>query len=171
MALQVSELLSPYRRIACSALSLYAESWLDVREKLRDTVAGLKDCILIAEDDPIDQRVIQLMLQRAGYSVDVVWNGREAVAALQTRNYCLVLMDCRMPEMDGLEAAQHIRKFEERQPAIIAITAYIKAGYRKECFESGMDDYLTKPYYWQQLLQIVRKHLERSQPLRMRNHH
>ena len=157
-----------------------------MREKLRDVAPGFvegtvsaKDAttsfssnesrILVAEDDPTDQRVIQLMLQRAGYSVDVVWNGSQAVAASQARRYDLVLMDCLMPEMNGLEAARHIRKLEEHQPAIIAITAYMKTGYREQCLGSGMDDYLSKPYHWQQLLQLVRKHLERSPQLRMRN--
>lgn len=134
-----------------------------MKETLRDAFASSEESrILIAEDDPIDQRVIQLMLQRAGYSVDVVSNGREAVAALYARKYDLVLMDCLMPQMDGLEAAQHIRKFEEHQPAIIAVTAYMKPGYREQCLESGMDDYLSKPYHWQQLLRMVRKYLERS---------
>jgi CheY-like chemotaxis protein len=135
-----------------------------MREELRDIASGFRgDRILVAEDDPINQRVIQLMLQRAGYSVDVVWNGWQAVAAFHAQRYDLVLMDCRMPEMDGLEAARHIRKLEEHRPAIIAVTAYMKTGYREQCFESGMDDYLSKPYRWQQLLQVVRKHLERSQ--------
>ena len=143
-----------------------------MKENLRDVTSGLEQSrILIAEDDAVDQRVIQLMLRRAGYAADVVWNGQQAVAALHEQPYDLVLMDCRMPEMDGLDAARRIRQLEERRPAIIAITAYMKEGYREQCLRSGMDDYLAKPYHWHQLLQIVRKHLGHSQQLRMRNHH
>jgi CheY-like chemotaxis protein len=142
-----------------------------MQEPLRDIVPGYKEGrILVAEDHPIDRRVVQLLLQRAGYSVDVVWNGHQAVAALHARNYDLVLMDCLMPEMDGLEAAQHIRKLQEYQPAIIAVTAYMKEGYREQCLRSGMDDYLSKPYHWQQLLQVIQAHLERSRQLRVRDH-
>jgi CheY-like chemotaxis protein len=68
-----------------------------MREELRDIASGFRgDRILVAEDDPINQRVIQLMLQRAGYSVDVVWNGWQAVAAFHAQRYDLVLMDCRI---------------------------------------------------------------------------
>ena len=139
--------------------------------KSRDAAPGFQEsCILVAEDHAIEQQVMRLMLQRAGYSVDIVWNGYEAVAALQARNYDLILMDCLMPEMSGLEAARRIRKLKQFQPAIIAVTAYVKAGYREQCLGSGMDDYLLKPYRYQQLLQMVRKHLERLQQLRVRNH-
>ena len=152
--------------IVCPLLSLYAELSLGMREESKDVAPGFREGrILVAEDHVTDQRVVQLMLQRAGYSVDVVRNGLQAVAALYRQNYDLVLMDCRMPEMDGLEATRHIRKLQQHQPAIIAITAYMKTGFQEQCLESGMDDYLFKPYHWQQLLQMVAKHLERSRQL------
>ena len=119
--------------------------------------------ILIVEDDAVNQRVAQLMLQRAGYTADVVSDGCQAVAACHAQDYDLVLMDCRMPELDGLEAAQHIRKLGQHQPAIIAVTACVKAGFRERCLESGMDDYLSKPYHWHQLMQVVQEHLKRPQ--------
>jgi CheY-like chemotaxis protein len=112
--------------------------------------------ILIAEDNAVNQRAAQVMLQRAGYEVDVVWNGNQALAACHVRNYDLVLMDCRMPEMDGLEATQHIRRLYQHQPVILAVTAYARAGYREKCLQSGMDDYLAKPYHVQQLLLLLR---------------
>jgi CheY-like chemotaxis protein len=74
----------------------------------------------------------------------------------------VVLMDCQMPEMDGLEATRQIRKLNKPQPVIIAVTAHAIAGYREKCLESGMDDYVSKPYTADQLLAIVREGLDRS---------
>jgi CheY-like chemotaxis protein len=118
--------------------------------------------VLIAEDNAINQKVAQITLKRAGYAVDAVWNGNEAVAACRAQDYDVVLMDCQMPEMDGWEAARQIRKLEKPQPAIIAVTAHALVGNREKCLESGMDDFLSKPYQTEQLLTIVRNRIERS---------
>ncbi len=116
--------------------------------------------ILIAEDNAVNQQVAQLMLKRAGYAVEAVWDGSQAVAACGAGEYDVVLMDCQMPEMDGLEATRQIRRLDRPQPVIIAVTAHALEGYREKCLESGMDDYLSKPYQREQLLNIVREHLE-----------
>jgi CheY-like chemotaxis protein/HPt (histidine-containing phosphotransfer) domain-containing protein len=104
--------------------------------------------ILLAEDNVINQRVAIGTLQRRGHMVRPVNNGKEALAALASERFDLVLMDVQMPEMDGLEAAAAIRKNEEETGAhipIIAMTAHAMKGDRERCLESGMDDYLTKP--------------------------
>ena len=120
--------------------------------------------ILVVEDNAINQKVAQLTLQREGYkTVDVVGDGSQAVNACGARNYDVVLMDCQMPVMDGLEATQLIRRLEKDQPIIIAVTAHALVDDRKKCLESGMNDYLSKPYKPGQLLQIVRDNLERPQ--------
>ncbi len=103
--------------------------------------------ILLVEDNPINQKVALRFLQRLGYRANAVGNGFEAIAALETFPYRLVLMDLMMPEMDGFEATLQIRaRFpKERQPKIIALTANAIQGDRERCLAAGMDDYITKP--------------------------
>jgi two-component system sensor histidine kinase/response regulator len=105
-------------------------------------------CLLLAEDNWINQKMAVTLLQKAGYPVDVVDNGRLAVEAVKSKNYNLVLMDVQMPEMDGFEATQSIRKYEEtsqQHVPIVAMTAHVMQGDRERCLQAGMDDYLTKP--------------------------
>ena len=115
--------------------------------------------ILMAEDNPINQRVGKLILQRAGFSIDLVGNGLEAKDAHQARSYDVILMDCQMPTMDGFEASRQIRALGQPQPAIIAVTANALAGEREKCLGAGMDDYLSKPFQAEQLVSVVKKWL------------
>jgi PAS domain S-box-containing protein len=102
--------------------------------------------ILLAEDNPVNQRVATLMLQRLGYRVDVAGNGREALAAIDRKSYDLVLMDVQMPEMDGLQATRELcARARERRPRIVAMTANASTADREQCFAAGMDDFLSKP--------------------------
>jgi CheY-like chemotaxis protein len=113
--------------------------------------------ILMAEDNLINQRVGKLILQRAGFSVDVVADGAETLEAHKKHPYDIVLMDCQMPHMDGFEASLEIRKLPLTQPAIIAVTANALVGERERCLNAGMDDYLSKPFQAEQLIAIVTK--------------
>lgn len=113
--------------------------------------------ILMAEDNTINQRVGKLILQRAGFAIDVVADGNEAVEAHREHPYDLILMDCQMPTMDGFEASRHIRKLNGQQPVIIAVTANALVGERERCLNAGMDDYLSKPFQADQLVAIVKK--------------
>jgi len=102
--------------------------------------------ILLAEDNTVNQRMAILMLKKLGYKADNVANGREALAALESKSYDLILMDVQMPEMDGLQATREIRKrWPVGGPKIVALTAHAIAGDREKCLEAGMDDYLCKP--------------------------
>lgn len=113
--------------------------------------------ILMAEDNSINQRVGKLILQKAGYIIDLVGDGSEAVEAHRTEPYDMILMDCQMPTMDGFEATRRIRASSPRQPVIIAVTANALVGERERCLAAGMDDYLSKPFQAEQLVAIVAK--------------
>ncbi|MBW1908477.1 MAG: PAS domain S-box protein [Deltaproteobacteria bacterium] len=118
--------------------------------------------ILLAEDYPTNQQVAMRHLQRAGYQVDLVENGQQAVEACKRKAYDLILMDIQMPLMDGYEATHEIRKLETRNSPlnhvpIIAMTAHAMKGVRERCLEVGMDDYIAKPLRREKLLTMVDK--------------
>lgn len=136
-----------------------SEASLKADEKLVYTTSAEGPRILMAEDNPINQRVGKLILQRAGYTIDLVANGREATEAHQEHCYHLILMDCQMPVMDGFEASRQIRALDRPQPVIIAVTANALVGEREKCLQAGMDDYLSKPFQAEQLVSVVRKWL------------
>lgn len=102
--------------------------------------------ILVAEDNPVNRKVVGLQLRRLGLEADFVHDGAAALEAVSEHSYDLVLMDACMPVMDGLEATRRIRQLVlERRPVIIAMTANVQPSDRQNCLEAGMDDFLTKP--------------------------
>lgn len=113
--------------------------------------------ILLAEDNPVNQKVAMLILERLGYRADVAANGREVLDALKRRPYDVLLTDMQMPQMDGLEATRCIRTGfpKDSQPFIIAMTADAMRGDRERCLQAGMDDYITKPVDVRELIRAL----------------
>ena len=124
---------------------------------------GRKGRVLLAEDNITNQQVALGMLKRLGLAADAVANGAEALHALKTLPYDLVLMDVQMPEMDGFEATQRIRDPSSGLPnpgiPIIAMTAHAMQGDREKCLEAGMDDYIPKPVEPATLAEVLEKWL------------
>jgi CheY-like chemotaxis protein len=123
--------------------------------------------ILLAEDNVVNQRMAQLLLERLSQTADIVSNGVEAVKAATQLPYDLILMDVLMPEMDGLDATREIRARlpKDRQPRIVAMTANALTGDRERCLAAGMDDYISKPVQLDELAKVLRRQQEYVDPL------
>lgn len=119
--------------------------------------------ILLVEDNPINQMVTTRLLEKLGYTVDTAINGLVALEKIQNNTYQCIFMDVQMPEMDGLETTERIRRYEQELPNnqktyIIALTANAMSGDREECLNAGMDDYLSKPIEKAQLANKLQKY-------------
>jgi CheY-like chemotaxis protein/HPt (histidine-containing phosphotransfer) domain-containing protein len=126
--------------------------------------------ILLADDYPTNQQVASRHLTKAGFSVDVVDDGQQALDSYKRSSYDLIIMDIEMPHMDGFTATKAIREIEERllgdrihrasgHIPIIAITGHAIEGFRDRCLDAGMDDFITKPVFRDDLISIVKKWL------------
>jgi PAS domain S-box-containing protein len=119
--------------------------------------------VLLVEDDPGIQRIIALLLQKAGVEVDLAGNGRMGCemaedSKAERRPYDLILMDIQMPELNGYDATRHLRRSDWAGP-IVALTAYAMAGDRERCLAAGCDDYLAKPVLMSDLREVLRRYL------------
>jgi len=116
--------------------------------------------ILVAEDDPVNQKVMLSFLDNLGYKADLANNGKAAVEAVLKADYHLIFMDCRMPVMDGFEASRNIRQLEKSADIpIIALTAKAQGADRQECLAAGMNDHLAKPLNLAKVKQALERHL------------
>ncbi|MDP9080295.1 MAG: response regulator [Bacteroidota bacterium] len=132
-----------------------------IRNKLSADFGGnYPFTILIAEDNPMNQRVIMHILNKLGYQPDMVKNGQEAIEAANQRDYGIILMDMQMPDIDGLEATKIIRQTVIKQPVIIALTANVMTDDKETCFAAGMNDYISKPVKLEDLMNKLKKWYE-----------
>lgn len=113
--------------------------------------------VLLAEDNPMNQQVMRLLLTRLGYGVTIVDNGRHAIEALQRSRFDVVLMDIQMPELDGLSATKLIRNNLFPQPWIIGLSANAFQEDFNRAIDAGMDAYITKPFKREQIVQILER--------------
>lgn len=116
--------------------------------------------VLLVEDNLVNQELAILQLRKLGLNVQVASNGKHAIECITLNRYCLVLMDCQMPEMDGFEATRIIRELESGEglhTPIIAMTANSTEGDREKCIEAGMDDYISKPVRIKKLSEVLQK--------------
>lgn len=136
----------------------------DPPANLRKSDAATAADVLIVEDNPVNQMVVEQMLVTLGYTCAVAGDGQQAVERVQSEAYPLVLMDGHMPVMDGVAATKQIRAWEQSQRGtaasvvrtpIVALTANVISGVRKQCLEAGMDDYLCKPITMERLKEVV----------------
>jgi PAS domain S-box-containing protein len=132
----------------------------------RERSAGSLAHILIAEDNPVNQKVALRLLEKLGFQGRAVANGKEAVRAAFDSACSLVLMDCQMPEMDGFQATAEIRRREKpgRRVPIIAMTASAMKGDRERCIEAQMDDYISKPVTVRALEAMLEKWMTHENP-------
>ncbi|HYA41114.1 MAG TPA: response regulator [Syntrophobacteraceae bacterium] len=122
----------------------------------------MNEChVLLAEDNPMNQELGRTMIEAFGGRVDVASNGYEVLDQVKSTNYDIILMDCQMPIMDGLEATRLVRELEKQQEGhravIVALTAHGTDEDRRRCLAAGMDDHLGKPFRMQDLFQILEK--------------
>ena len=144
-----------------------------VRHGLADPAMGLDRCqghVLLAEDNPVNALVAEAALANLGLQVTRVEDGEQALAALQTpgHGFDLVLMDCQMPVLDGIEATRRLRAWEHdrgRDPiAVIALTANALSSDRERCMAAGMNEHLAKPFRQEELLAVLQRHLLSALP-------
>jgi signal transduction histidine kinase/ActR/RegA family two-component response regulator len=124
--------------------------------------------ILIVDDHPINQKVVQTMLMMLGYKIEIASNGQEGLEALRSQDFDIILMDIQMPVMDGLEATKAIRALDpneygtKHQTPIIAITANAMVGDDQQCYQAGMNDYLAKPIQKTDLERVITKWIHKA---------
>jgi len=132
---------------------------MDYRAERIPTAMGTSEKlikILIAEDNVLNQKIIEILIKRMGWSYKLVADGIEAVEECLNGDYDVILMDIDMPQMNGWEATIEIRRKKNNIP-IIALTAYSEESFRKKSFEAGMNYFLSKPYNKEEIYETIRK--------------
>lgn len=133
---------------------------------IEPTIVVPAPVILIAEDNEVNQKVIRIILTKWGVPFEFAVNGEEVLQKLATASFGLILMDCQMPKLDGLQTTIRIRQLEgetkQRRIPIVAMTANAMKGDREKCIAAGMDDFIPKPFRSQELKDKVSEWLNQG---------
>jgi two-component system, sensor histidine kinase and response regulator len=171
-----AHLMKPVRRAELraaivKALNKHPENRSETEPPPQVSAPGTPDAVasrvLLAEDNPVNQRLAARILEKGGHSVVIAGNGKEALAALHRDTFDVILMDVQMPEMDGFEATLAIRQDDTakiKDIPIIAMTAHAMTGDRERCLAAGMDAYISKPIRAADLLSLIRETSRRPAP-------
>lgn len=156
ISLCITKPIRPLKLHGCITTVLSEKNQKDtIPQEVNDTFDTdhniIKGHVLLAEDNPINQKVVVKILTKLGYVTNAVCNGNEVLSALKNNNYDIILMDCQMPEKDGYTTTMEIREQEKlilpvKHIPIIALTAHALKGDRDKCLASGMDGYISKPF-------------------------
>lgn len=157
--------LLPVEPLTSTPQSLHLATAVTKVQATHQTKLGYPCKVLVVEDHPVNQLLVQTTLTRFGCETQMTSGGREGFVAATEQYFDVVLMDCQMPEMDGYEATRQIREWESQQSAlgprrrlpIVALTAHAMQGDREKCEAAGMDDYLSKPFSAQSLLHVLQR--------------
>lgn len=126
------------------------------------TLAGRR--VLVVEDEPVNAEVTKALLKHCGIEAVLATSGEQALVEHARQAFDLILMDCQMPGIDGFQTTRRIRENEREsgvaRTPVVALTAHAMAGYREECLQAGMDDYLAKPFQWAALEEILGRWLD-----------
>jgi CheY-like chemotaxis protein len=120
----------------------------------------VKPRVLLVEDNPLQSRISQVYTEKLGVEVDAVTHSYQALEAFSRNNYALILVDWRLPDLDGLETTSRIREIDRKNgkhTPIVALTARALDGDREKCLAAGMDDYLSKPFTAAQLKEVIKR--------------
>ena len=122
-----------------------------------DASLHLKPLVLVVDDDPVHHKLFSLIADRLDITAHLVWSGLQALEVIETHAFDLILMDCRMPDLDGYTCTRKIRDSNHalKNIPIIGVTACVMAADRDKCFQSGMNDFLGKPFTLEQLNRII----------------
>ena len=122
---------------------------------MAEELVGKKVRVLVAEDNPVNKKLIEILLQKLGFEGEIVSNGKEAVEKAMTEDFDICLMDIHMPVMSGIEATEEIRKKGNTILPIVALTADAFKEGKERCFEAGMNDFLSRPVKPEKLKQKI----------------
>lgn len=165
LAKTITNIIHKKKKIENSTIKTQQDASISLLGNFLSTEKIKQTKILVAEDNPVNQKLIVSILKKMGFEPKLVENGKLAVEEEECGNYDIILMDLQMPEMDGINATKNIiiNSRGRKRPKIIALTANAMPGDKERCLDAGMDDYISKPIQFQVLQDSLKKWIELSE--------